>query len=366
MCAKSSCMTQCGDEDASSGQQEAMQSYILAGESAQHRSRHAADGASAQAGADIAYGLTASEHQGKDRRFVAVTSARRPLAELPFHALLTLLATTTLLLAMLFQLAVLWCTAVRQQLQHANGWRRPPRRRRLPKRQRMLHAMSAANTPLVASQQRSAYGCNLTRLQLGVDWLNVNLDIKTSHQHVRFLDCTVSSRSAALTTPPVISCVLVPYCTGEGGAAGGDDGQCERARRQPLAAPQAGGWQRRSCPRCWPQQLGSTGMATCCRTLSICQATACDAWSASCMLSGARRLCSHDVHCVVNYAACLVAEAEGTGQPRHHSESAAFMSKAQKEMYGTAGDTGTLEDRVTRRKYYIDRKPDDSNAFRRG
>jgi hypothetical protein len=68
----------------------------------------------------------------------------------------------------------------------------------------------------------------------------------------------------------------------------------------------------------------------------------------------------------VNYAACLVAEAEGTGQPRHHSESAAFMSKAQKEMYGTAGDTGTLEDRVTRRKYYIDRKPDDSNAFRRG
>jgi hypothetical protein len=58
----------------------------------------------------------------------------------------------------------------------------------------MLRAMSAANTPLAASQQRSAYGCNLTRLQLGVDWLNVNLDINTSHQHVRFLDCTVSSR----------------------------------------------------------------------------------------------------------------------------------------------------------------------------
>lgn len=129
----------------------------FAGENAQHHSRHAADGASAQAGADIAYGLTASEHQGKDRRFVAVTSARRPLAELPFHALLTLLATTTLLLAMLFQLAVLWCTAVRQQLRHANGWRRPPRQRRLLKRWRMLHAMSAANTPPAALQQRSAH-----------------------------------------------------------------------------------------------------------------------------------------------------------------------------------------------------------------
>ncbi len=78
------------------------------GECAQHHSRHAADGASAQAGADIAYGLTASEHQGKDRRCVDVTSARRPLTELPFHALLTLLATTFVLPAMFVQLAVLW------------------------------------------------------------------------------------------------------------------------------------------------------------------------------------------------------------------------------------------------------------------
>lgn len=62
----------------------------------------------------------------------------------------------------------------------------------------------------------------------------------------------------------------------------------------------------------------------------------------------------------------ICAEAEGGGQPRHHSEAAAFMKNAQKEMYGTAGDAGSLEDRVTRRKYYIDRKPDDSNAFRRG
>ena len=76
--------------------------------------------------------------------------------------------------------------------------------------------------------------------------------------------------------------------------------------------------------------------------------------------------CPHAVHHVLSCRPIATAEAEGTGQPRHHSESAAFMSKAQKEMYGTAGNTGTLEDRVTRRKYYIDRKPDDSNAFRRG
>lgn len=58
-------------------------------------------------------------------------------------------------------------------------------------------------------------------------------------------------------------------------------------------------------------------------------------------------------------------EAEGSGQPKHHADSAAFMKAAEKQMYGTSGDAGTLEDRVTRRKYYIDRKPDDSNAFRR-
>jgi hypothetical protein len=61
----------------SSGQQEKLCDPVpFAGESAQHHSRHAADGASAQAGADIAYGLTASEHQGKDRRCVTVTSSK--------------------------------------------------------------------------------------------------------------------------------------------------------------------------------------------------------------------------------------------------------------------------------------------------
>ncbi len=43
------------------------------------------------------------------------------------------------------------------------------------------------------------------------------------------------------------------------------------------------------------------------------------------------------------------------------------MKNAEKEIYGTSGNNGgSLQDRVTRQKYYIDRKPDDSNAFRRG
>ncbi len=42
------------------------------------------------------------------------------------------------------------------------------------------------------------------------------------------------------------------------------------------------------------------------------------------------------------------------------------MKHAQKAVYGASGDVGTLQERVTRQKYYIDRKADDSNAFRRG
>lgn len=59
-------------------------------------------------------------------------------------------------------------------------------------------------------------------------------------------------------------------------------------------------------------------------------------------------------------------DAEGEAGQRHHAEAAKFMKNVQKEIYGTSGDGGTLQERVTRQKYYIDRKPDDSNAFRRG
>jgi hypothetical protein len=50
------------------------------------------------------------------------------------------------------------------------------------------------------------------------------------------------------------------------------------------------------------------------------------------------------------------------------SATAAFLTAATKEVYGTAGDLSqaSLEDRVGRRKFYSDRsKSDDKNAFRR-
>ncbi len=36
-------------------------------------------------------------------------------------------------------------------------------------------------------------------------------------------------------------------------------------------------------------------------------------------------------------------------------DTAAFLKSATKEVYGTAGDVASLEDRVGRRKYYAER-----------
>lgn len=73
------------------------------------------------------------------------------------------------------------------------------------------------------------------------------------------------------------------------------------------------------------------------------------------------------VSLLIQLPANCTAEAEGEAGQRHHAEAAKFMKNAEKEIYGTSGNNGgSLQDRVTRQKYYIDRKPDDSNAFRRG
>ena len=65
-------------------------------------------------------------------------------------------------------------------------------------------------------------------------------------------------------------------------------------------------------------------------------------------------------------SATLVPEAEGAAGTRHHSDAAKFMKGVTKEIYGTVGEA-SLEDRVSRRKYYIERGgTDDRNAFRRG
>ncbi|KAK9808797.1 hypothetical protein WJX72_003833 [[Myrmecia] bisecta] len=48
---------------------------------------------------------------------------------------------------------------------------------------------------------------------------------------------------------------------------------------------------------------------------------------------------------------------------RHHSNTAAFLKQATKEVYGTAGEGASLEDRVGRRKFYADNSG--SAAFRR-